>query len=77
MARNLEKYFKKSEKISGEIKFVPEMTKKPSDPKSAVGISFLSYSYYSTDFRSFTLSKEGFSRSFLRALSLFFEYFSY
>jgi len=46
MARNLEKYFKKSEKISGEIKFVPEMTKKPSDPKSAVSISFLSYSYF-------------------------------
>ena len=30
------KIFQKSGKISGEIKFVPEMTTKPSDPKSAV-----------------------------------------
>merc|ERR1711990_1380838 len=41
----------------------PEMTKKPSDPKSAVSVFYLILQAYSTDFRSCTFSVGGFFKS--------------
>merc|ERR1711990_612934 len=41
----------------------PEMTKKPSDPKSAVSVFYLILQAYSTDFRSCTFSRGGFFKS--------------
>jgi len=48
------------------------MTKKPSDPKSAVSVFYLILQAYSTDFRSCTFSGGGFFKSLCEDILLRF-----
>ena len=70
LPRNLHTYFKRS----GEIKFIQRWPKSPVTQKVQLAcVFYLILQAYSTDFRSCTFSRGGFSKDCLKILSKLFE----